>query len=182
LFALRDLNGAERMARNTLKTSAALVTLDPGNRSYRMGLATAHSSMGLVHINAGQLEETAASFRAAVQIREQLVEEEPDNVEFRRDLLVGLGNLGDILGFRTGENLGDATYRARNFGSAPYCSTIPAKRVSPSSGWNRRVPAWRNYWPKTRKTTATVITPCSWTGRSARRSAFWVENRKQSIG
>jgi len=53
------------------------------------------------------LEEAAESYRAAVRIREQVLSEEPTNTAYRRSLLIGYGNLGDILGALMGESLGD---------------------------------------------------------------------------
>jgi tetratricopeptide (TPR) repeat protein len=53
------------------------------------------------------LEDAVACFRDAIAIREQLVREYPENVSYQRDLMVGYGTLGDVLGFQTGMNLGD---------------------------------------------------------------------------
>ena len=107
LVELRDVSQAIETAAAAMQIAKKLVTLEPSNPDHRMGLATAMSSLGRAHFAAVQLEEGAASMREAVAIREQVVREQPQNVSYQRDLMVGYGSLGDILGYQNGLNLGD---------------------------------------------------------------------------
>src|SRR5206468_92121 len=56
---------------------------------------------------AQQLDDAVIGLREAIAIREQLVREYPQHVSYQRELMVGYGTLGDVLGFQTGMNLGD---------------------------------------------------------------------------
>jgi tetratricopeptide (TPR) repeat protein len=109
LTELRDAGKALEAAASAMEIAKKLVALDPADRSHRMGLATAISSVGRAHLTAMQLEEAVACFREAIAIREQVVREQPQNAVYQRDLMIGYGTLGDILGSMTGMNLGDTT-------------------------------------------------------------------------
>jgi tetratricopeptide (TPR) repeat protein len=117
-FELGDIHEAGELADSAMDMARRLLALDPGNRIHRQGLATANVGLGTVRLAAGQLEMAAASYRAAIEVREQLVSEDPDNVSCRRDLMVGYGSLGDVLGSRTSGNLGDTAGAAAAFGKA----------------------------------------------------------------
>ena len=106
-FELRDFAAAERSGLEAMALGTQLVSLAPANRVYRDGVASAHNSLGAVLIGAGKLAEAAAHYRASVAIREQLISEEADSAEFRRELAISYGSLADVLGIRAGENLGD---------------------------------------------------------------------------
>lgn len=80
---------------------------EPANRQHRDTLSDAHSALSSALRSTGRLSDAAESIRASIAVREQLVAEEPDNIDYRRQLLIGYGHLGDLLGFRSGENLGD---------------------------------------------------------------------------
>jgi tetratricopeptide (TPR) repeat protein len=98
---------AQQSARNLTEIAHRLADLDPSNRNYRDGLSTAHSSLGTALLGAGDLEQAVENYRAAIALREQLVRDDPRNKDYRRNLMVSYGTLGDVLGARTGENLGD---------------------------------------------------------------------------
>jgi tetratricopeptide (TPR) repeat protein len=115
---LHDYAAAEHSARRTMEVAQRLVSLAPDNRNYRIGLSTAHNTLGTMLMNAGRLEDAVESYRKAIAIREQLVAEEPNNIEFRRNLLVAYGNLGDVLDYRLGQNLGDTRGAAAAFANA----------------------------------------------------------------
>jgi tetratricopeptide (TPR) repeat protein len=70
-------------------------------------MASAHNALGQVLEVSDRLPESAEQFRAGIAIREQLVADAPDNVDYRHNLMIGYGNLGDVLGFLLGHNLGD---------------------------------------------------------------------------
>lgn len=106
-FALRNYHAAETASLRTMELAQRLVDLDPSSREYQNNLASAHNALGAARIPAGRLAEAADSYRASVAIRERLVADDPNNTSFQRNLLVTYGSLGDVLGYRLGENLGD---------------------------------------------------------------------------
>jgi tetratricopeptide (TPR) repeat protein len=104
---LRDAHAVAAAAASEMEVAKRLVALNPPDPGPRAALANARMSLGRALLASGELENSAAEFREAVSEREQLLKEAPQNVEVHRDLMVAYGTLGDILGFRTGENLGD---------------------------------------------------------------------------
>jgi non-specific serine/threonine protein kinase/serine/threonine-protein kinase len=106
-FALQNYKAAETSSLRTMELAGRLVALDPSSREYQNNLASAHNAVGAARIPAGRLAEAAESYRASVAIRERLVGDDPNNTSFQRNLLIGYGSLGDVLGYRLGENLGD---------------------------------------------------------------------------
>jgi tetratricopeptide (TPR) repeat protein len=99
----RALEKSER----AMALAGELTDREPANRSYRVSLSTAQNAYGRALIREDRLKEGADQYRASVAIREQLLEEEPGNAEYRRGLQIGYVNLGDVLGYRQGESLGD---------------------------------------------------------------------------
>ena len=104
---LGDFSGAARDGERAMQTARRLVELDPHNQDHQMNLSTAHNAVGGARMVAGELEGAADAFREAVAIRERLVTERPTDASYQRNLVIAYGNLGDVLGFRTGQNLGD---------------------------------------------------------------------------
>ena len=111
----RDPATATEAAQKAIRIAEAQVAKQPADRSRRNNLATAYHGFGAAQIGQGQLAESASSFRRAAEIREALVREAPSDNEMRRALVVSLGNMGDILGVRSGENLGDHAGAAAAF-------------------------------------------------------------------
>ena len=127
---------AEASGRRAMTLARQLVDGDPGNRAYRVALSDAMSELGVVLRASGRLQDGANSYREAIAIREQLVREDPENIDFRRELLVGYGHLGDVLAFRSGENLGDQAGAIAAF-----------ERASELAQWgHQRDPADRRAW------------------------------------
>lgn len=91
-----------------MRVASQMVAADPSNLDSLSTLAAAHNGMGAASLAAAELEKAAASYRESVRIRAELVARAPQNVAYRRDLVIGFGTLGEVLGSRTGENLGDA--------------------------------------------------------------------------
>jgi tetratricopeptide (TPR) repeat protein len=105
---VRDQPRAEAASREAMELARRAGELDPGNPHFRDTLASAYSALGHAAAMDGQrLDEVAAWYRESVVTRETLVRDAPDNTEYRRNLMISYGNLGDVLGFRIGENLGD---------------------------------------------------------------------------
>jgi tetratricopeptide (TPR) repeat protein len=106
--ALTDTPAAADAARKAVQITARLAELEPANRSRRSDLGAAYLTLGHLQVTSGELESAAASYRLAIALREQLVREDEGHLEYRRNLLVGYGSLGDVLGGRViGEHLGD---------------------------------------------------------------------------
>jgi tetratricopeptide (TPR) repeat protein len=106
--ALADMEAAADAARKAVQITARLAELEPTNRSRRSDLGAAYLTLGHLQVTSGRLEEAAANYRLAIALREQLVREDEEHLEYRRNLLVGYGSLGDVLGGRViGEHLGD---------------------------------------------------------------------------
>jgi eukaryotic-like serine/threonine-protein kinase len=105
--ARNDAETAAASAQRALEAAEALVARHPADANRRDHLATAQGAMAAAHTARGQIDRAAASYRNAADIREALVAADPTNAGLRRGLVVALGNLGDLLGGRSGENLGD---------------------------------------------------------------------------
>ncbi len=103
---LRNVS-AQAAAARAMELAEALLARDPADASLQQNLGSALNALGAAHLGAGRLEEAEASFARAVAVREALVADHPTDVEFRRALMVSHGSLGDIRGYRLGENLGD---------------------------------------------------------------------------
>jgi hypothetical protein len=84
-----------------------LLALGPADADLRNNLASALNALGVARVAAGRLEDAAASFARSAAVREELVRDAPTNVTYRRSLMVSYGSLADILGARSGENIGD---------------------------------------------------------------------------
>ena len=109
-FELRHYQAAETSSLRAMEIARRLVDLDP-SIEHQDNLASAHNALGATRIAAGRLAEAADSFRAAVAIRERLVQDEPNHADIQHNLMISYGGLGDVLGYRLGENLGDLSRR-----------------------------------------------------------------------
>jgi len=132
-LALDDRPAAEQAAEKTKQIAERCIALDPAGLDARDKLSYAHTSIGAARLARGRLEEAAESYRAAIAIRAQLVVDAPDHTAFRRNLMVSYGTLGDVLGFRTADNLGDTAGATAAFRKATeiaewLCRNDPADR------------------------------------------------------
>jgi tetratricopeptide (TPR) repeat protein len=71
----------------------ALVAADPGSAEYRDGLATCHHTFGNYWHTRPSAADAARHYRAAIDLREQLLREQPANRALRRRLAETLLNL-----------------------------------------------------------------------------------------
>ena len=62
--------------------------LNPASIETRDYLSQAESALGTANWGAGDLEPAARSYRAAVEIREQIVREQPGSAGYRRSLIL----------------------------------------------------------------------------------------------
>jgi len=114
----RDPAAAAIAAERALEAADALLALDPADTSRLNNLATALNAVGSARLAQGQLVEAGAHFERATGIRERLAAAAPDDFELQRGLVVALGNLGDLLGGRSGDNLDDYDGAARAYARA----------------------------------------------------------------
>ncbi len=103
----RDAPLAEASSARAMAVAEQLLALGPADADLRNNLASALNALGVARVAAGRLEDAAASFARSAAVREELVRDAPTNVTYRRSLMVSYGSLADILGARSGENIGD---------------------------------------------------------------------------
>lgn len=100
---------ARAAAEETVEAARRLAALQPSSVEALEYLAVAQSTLGSAYRAAGQAERAAASFRDSAVNREQLVSRSPENVAYRRNLMMSYGHLADTLGVPRGGGLGDLT-------------------------------------------------------------------------
>jgi len=105
--SMRDARRVDSATAREMDIARRLLALDPSSRQNRVSLAQAQTSLAKAYLDGGRLEEAAMAHREAIALGEQLASEEPQNVAYRRDLMLSYSRLADILGARMGENLGD---------------------------------------------------------------------------
>ncbi len=103
----RDVAAAEASSARAMAVAEQLLALDPADADLRNNVASALNALGVARVAAGRLEDAAASFARSAAVREELVRAAPTNVTYRRSLMVSYGSLADVLGARSGENIGD---------------------------------------------------------------------------
>ncbi len=103
----RDLAAADTAAARAMAIAEQLLAFDPADADLRNNLASALNALGQTRMAASRFEDAAAIYARSVAVRELLVRDAPTNVTYRRALMVSYGNVADVLGARTGENLGD---------------------------------------------------------------------------
>ena len=106
-YALGDFAGAEQAALAMMESARTGAVMKPEDPDRQFGLSSALFSLGVTRLGAGKLEEAAESFRAAAGLRAELARRFPNVIDYQRNLMVAYGTLSDVLGGRTGENLGD---------------------------------------------------------------------------
>jgi len=121
---LRDLPASDAAATRAMEISERLLAMDAADPTLRNNLASAHNALGAARLAAGRVDEAATAFRSAVAVREELVRDHPTNVEFRRALMVSYGSLGDVLGGRIGQNLGEVAGATAAFENATALARI----------------------------------------------------------
>ncbi|MCC6992758.1 MAG: serine/threonine protein kinase, partial [Acidobacteria bacterium] len=103
----RDAAVAEASSARAMAVAEQLLAREPADADLRNNLASALNALGVARVAAGRLDDAAASFARSAAVREDLVRDAPTNVNYRRSLMVSYGSLADVLGARSGENIGD---------------------------------------------------------------------------
>ncbi|HTR36602.1 MAG TPA: serine/threonine-protein kinase [Bryobacteraceae bacterium] len=109
LRAKGDSRGAGDAARSALAAAEKLSASRPDDANLLAGLADAVSNLGVLQAQSGDLDSAAATYSHLVEVRERMVRASPQNVVNQRQLMIAYGHVGDVLGFRAGEHLGDFT-------------------------------------------------------------------------
>ncbi|MBZ5608578.1 MAG: serine/threonine protein kinase [Acidobacteriia bacterium] len=118
LRASGDPKGAGVAAHSAMAAAEKLSAGQPNDATLLAGLADAVSNLGVLQAQSGDLDSAAATFRHLVEIRERMARDQPGNVVYQRQLMIAYGHVGDVLGFRAGEHLGDFAGAAEVLGKA----------------------------------------------------------------
>lgn len=105
--SMRDTERVERATAEQMAIARNLARLDASSRLNRACLTEAQTSLARAYLSDGRIEAAAQADREAVALMEQLLREDPENVSYRRQLMMSYSRLADVLGSRMGENLGD---------------------------------------------------------------------------
>jgi eukaryotic-like serine/threonine-protein kinase len=118
LRAAGDPKGARAAGESALVAAEKLSAGQPDNATLLGGLADAISNTGVLQAQSGDLDSAAAAYGRLVEIRTRMARNHPQNVVYQRQLMIAYGHVGDVLGFRAGENLGDFEGAAQVLGKA----------------------------------------------------------------
>jgi eukaryotic-like serine/threonine-protein kinase len=109
---------AAQHAAKALDAAKRLTAADAASGKYRNVLAVAYSAVAVAKLAQGDLTGAAENLRPSIALREQAAKAMPGDPQLERDLMIGYGQLGDVLGFRAGSNLGDSKGSAEAFAKA----------------------------------------------------------------
>jgi len=107
-LATRDDSEALRYARRYLDIVSSLATRYPDRADFVLNDSDGHSLVGQILHAEGDSQGALKEFRQCVALREALVKAHPNDVVYKRNLMIGYGHLGDILGSPVAYNLGDS--------------------------------------------------------------------------
>src|SRR5262249_7397389 len=79
----------------------------PSDSALRHSLATGYAAVGMAQSGLGQLPEALENFRQRTAEMEKLAAADPQNIAWRRDLMLAYGHIADLLGHPDMQNLGD---------------------------------------------------------------------------
>lgn len=92
-----DLSSADESARHAARLWDALSLEFPENIAYRKSLARACNIMGIASSNGGDYERSYLAYQRAMQIRLELLEHHPQDVEVLHGLGESFGNIGHLV-------------------------------------------------------------------------------------
>ncbi len=132
-----DLKGALDASERAVKLLERLAAEVPDSVEARQNLAIALSSSSRSKASSNDLEGARQARQRSIQILEQLRNRLPQDTGIQRDLMVGYGSLGDILGSPTLPSLGDRAGAERAYRRA----AALAESMAASDPNNRRAQA-----------------------------------------
>ncbi len=83
-----------------------LMTRHPGDKNLQQGLAVITAAAGGAYRNLGDLEKSGEYYRQSIELREQLQQNDPNDLNIRRGLIVTYGNYAALLDIPWSPNLG----------------------------------------------------------------------------
>jgi len=104
-IGISDPRGLEHAQRGVAEMKE-LVARHPQDRSVKQALGSSLASAAGAIRDAGELEESANYFRQSIQLREELLHEQPADAAINHNLMVTYGNYAGLLGVRGFANLG----------------------------------------------------------------------------
>jgi len=114
----RDPRQARLAAQEATEIAQRMVKLQPSNQESLDFLALSQNSLASAYRASGDLELAAQTYRAALEIREQMVRDHPENAGYRRLLLITYGHLGDALGPASANGMGQLPQSIQAFEKA----------------------------------------------------------------
>ncbi len=102
----RDPQRARQAAEEATGIAERLLKLQPSSQESLDFLASSQNSLASAYRAAGDLDLSVQTYRASLQIREKLVREHPELTNYRRQLLITYGHLGDAFGPPSASGLG----------------------------------------------------------------------------
>jgi eukaryotic-like serine/threonine-protein kinase len=108
----------ERDARQQLPPAIQLAAAQPQNLNAQIMLANIYSLIGTAIDRSGHPREALEFFRKAIQAREAVFQGNPRNTRVTRDLMMGYGHAGDLLGSPLMTSLGDYKGALTYYGKA----------------------------------------------------------------
>lgn len=102
-----DAAGALAAANESLRLYTEAATARPTDPALRHLLSNSYAAVGMSESSLGQLQEGLAHFRSSVSEMQKLTTSDPQNVEWKRDLMLAYGHVADVLGNPDLQNLGD---------------------------------------------------------------------------
>jgi len=101
--ALGNTDEALRLPNEALKAQLAIAERDPKNYEIKLDLKESYEDLGLTYIKRGELEKAFANFRKSVAYNEEMLKNDPENLEFWIAKLRGQQVIADAL-LEKGEN------------------------------------------------------------------------------
>jgi serine/threonine protein kinase/tetratricopeptide (TPR) repeat protein len=108
LAAKHDSTQALAYARHALETFSGLAARYPDRADFVLEQSDGYSLVGRILHQQGDSRGTLEQFLRCVELRDALVKAHPNDVVYKRDLMIGYGHVGDILGSPIAYNLGDS--------------------------------------------------------------------------
>lgn len=102
-----DYVTAIAQASKAVAIARRMLDSDPSNLDRMDSLADNLSQLGSCFLRTGETEKAVDVYRPYIQLREQLVEADPQNAVRRRLLMIASSRLGEVLGYPYSPNVGD---------------------------------------------------------------------------
>ncbi len=83
-------------ARQGILSFAGLAARQPDNTEFRWGLSTAHSMLGSMLSERADLDAALENFQASMRLREAIVARDPNDMLYRRSLMIAYGQVASI--------------------------------------------------------------------------------------